>query len=255
MTTLSWDSQTLQQEHTWRAFALSAAAHTVLLAGLVWGVSISSQTPALVEAEIWTSLPQIAAPEPMEADESERVLPAPVPAPEPDPEPEIVSATIPPPKTFVPPKTDTPQRAPAPLPDKTADLKKQQQEARKKQEAERRERFDREVRQLQAGAGGTGSAQVNSGPRGDGGWVARTAARIRANTVFNPDGVGGNPSVEYVVELDPTGAVLSLRKLRPSGLPGFDEAVERAIRKSEPFPADSSGKVPRNFQFTHRLKD
>ncbi|MFN8916087.1 MAG: TonB C-terminal domain-containing protein [Burkholderiales bacterium] len=38
-------------------------------------------------------------------------------------------------------------------------------------------------------------------------------------------------------------------------MPGFDEAVERAIRKSEPFPADSSGKVPRNFQFTHRLKD
>jgi hypothetical protein len=72
VTTLSWDSQTLQQEHTWRAFALSAAAHTVLLAGLVWGVSISSQTPALVEAEIWTSLPQIAAPEPMETDESER---------------------------------------------------------------------------------------------------------------------------------------------------------------------------------------
>ncbi|MEA5098776.1 MAG: TonB C-terminal domain-containing protein, partial [Burkholderiaceae bacterium] len=42
---------------------------------------------------------------------------------------------------------------------------------------------------------------------------------------------------------------------KSSGLPGFDEAVFRAIQKSAPFPRDKDGKVPREITSKHRPKD
>ncbi len=107
-----------------------------------------------------------------------------------------------------------------------------------------------------SGQSGTGRDAVSSGPRGDGGYAGRVAQKIRSNTVFDvPDSLSGNPPVVYHVTLDPTGDVLDLRKTQSSGVPGFDEAVERAIRKSAPFPPDASGRPPREFDVSHRPKD
>jgi colicin import membrane protein len=72
---------------------------------------------------------------------------------------------------------------------------------------------------------------------------------------MTPPDLPGNPAVEYLVELFPGGSVRSIKKLKSSGLPGFDEAVERAIRSSDPFPANSNGVVPPNFTFSHKPKD
>ena len=38
-------------------------------------------------------------------------------------------------------------------------------------------------------------------------------------------------------------------------MPGFDEAVKRAIEKSQPFPPDSSGRAPSGFTVSHKPKD
>jgi len=106
------------------------------------------------------------------------------------------------------------------------------------------------------GQSGSGRDAVSSGPRGDGGYAARVGQKIRGNTVFDvPDSLAGNPAVIYHVTLDPTGDVMDIRKTQSSGVPGFDEAVERAIRKSAPFPPDATGRPPREFDITHKPKD
>jgi colicin import membrane protein len=107
------------------------------------------------------------------------------------------------------------------------------------------------------GSGGSGQAARSQGPsRADAGYAAKVGGKIRSNTVFNvPDELANNPAVEYAVDLLPDGSVRSIRKLKGSGVPGFDEAVRRAIEKSQPFPPDNSGRAPSGFTVSHKPKD
>jgi colicin import membrane protein len=107
------------------------------------------------------------------------------------------------------------------------------------------------------GSGGAGQAARSQGPsRADAGYAAKVGGKIRSNTVFNvPDELANNPAVEYAVDLLPDGSVRSIRKLKGSGIPGFDEAVKRAIEKSQPFPPDNSGRAPSGFTVSHKPKD
>ena len=107
-----------------------------------------------------------------------------------------------------------------------------------------------------AGSGGSGDAPKSRGSRADPSYTQKVGAKIRNNTVFNgADEVSGNPSVEIAVELLPDGSIRRLRKTKASGVPGFDEAVSRAIEKSQPFPPDKSGQVPSGFTVSHKPKD
>ena len=107
------------------------------------------------------------------------------------------------------------------------------------------------------GSGGSGQAARSQGPsRADAGYAAKVAGKIRSNTVFNvPEELANNPAVEYTVDLLPDGSVRGIRKIKGSGVPGFDEAVKRAIEKSQPFPPDSSGRAPSGFTVSHKPKD
>jgi len=107
------------------------------------------------------------------------------------------------------------------------------------------------------GSGGSGQAARSQGPsRADAGYAAKVGGKIRSNTVFNvPDELANNPAVEYAVDLLPDGSVRSIRKIKGSGVPGFDEAVRRAIDKSQPFPPDNSGRAPSGFTVSHKPKD
>src|SRR5690606_26263470 len=134
--------------------------------------------------------------------------------------------------------------------------KRAEAKAREEKLAAERRKADIERMMAQVGAGGAGTAAQAQGGRANANYVGRLAGKIKSNTVFaEPPGMAGNPAVEYTVELLPDGSVRSIRKLKPSGLPGFDEAVERAIRRSEPFPPDESGKVISSFTFTHSVKE
>lgn len=122
--------------------------------------------------------------------------------------------------------------------------------------AERRRKEDMERMMAQVGAGGAGTAAQAQGGRSDAGYIARLSSRIKSNTRFiAPPDLGGNPAVEYRVDLLPDGSVKGIRRLQSSNVQGFDEAVERAIRLSAPFPADNTGSVPSSFIFLHRPKD
>lgn len=107
------------------------------------------------------------------------------------------------------------------------------------------------------GSGGTGTAAKSQGSRGDASYIQKVGAKIKSNTIFNgADEVSNNPAVEYVVDLLPDGSIRGTpRKSKESGIPGFDDAVLRAIEKSQPFPADKSGLPPSRFTVSHRPKD
>ena len=80
--------------------------------------------------------------------------------------------------------------------------------------------------------------------------------RIKSHTRFTPAQiVQGNPEVQFAVELQPDGTISRLRKLRTSGIPGFDDAVAKAIEESQPFSADTTGKVPMAFMVAHHFLD
>ena len=145
---------------------------------------------------------------------------------------------------------------------KAADLKQQAAEKQARAEAASEQKTaalrEDQMRRLteSAGSGGSGDTPKSQGSRADPGYTQKVGAKIRNNTVFNgADEVSGNPSVEIAVELLPDGSIRRLRKTKGSGVPGFDEAVTRAIEKSQPFPPDKSGQVPSGFTVSHKPKD
>ncbi|HJV50322.1 MAG TPA: cell envelope integrity protein TolA [Noviherbaspirillum sp.] len=140
--------------------------------------------------------------------------------------------------------------------EKKAAEAKRKQEAEDKKLAKLREEEMRRLAGGVTGTGGSGEAAKSQGGRTDSGYAGRVAAKIKSNIVFNvPEGLTNNPSVEYEVNLLPDGSVAGMKKLKSSGVPGFDEAVRRAIEKSQPYPRDKSGSVPSSFIGIHRPKD
>ena len=59
----------------------------------------------------------------------------------------------------------------------------------------------------------------------------------------------------FKVEQLPTGEILSVRLSKSSGVPQFDEAVERGINKSSPLPKKKDGTVERTIVVNFSMKD
>jgi colicin import membrane protein len=251
----------------WRALALAAAVHAALLVFLWVGVRWQNDVPVAVEAEVWS--PQIKEAAPV-APPAPEVKPEPVvkEAPKPVVEQPIVKPDI----ALEQEKKRKEQKAREEEQKREqlrAELQKKQEQAKKDAAEKKRkeladeQRLDKERQETlkrmltQAGPGGNGEAAQTQGPRGNAEYLGRVAAKIKSNTVFVvPDNLAGNPAVEYAIDLLPDGSIRRpIRKIRPSGVPGFDDAVLNAIEKSHPFPPDKSGKVPSGFNIVHRPKD
>jgi colicin import membrane protein len=108
----------------------------------------------------------------------------------------------------------------------------------------------------QAGNGTSGSAAKSSAPRLDSGYVAAITAKIKSKTTFlgNTD-VPGNPKASFRVEQLPTGEIISVKKIKSSGVPAFDDAVERGINSSTPLPKKKDGTVERSLVVDFSMKD
>lgn len=96
-----------------------------------------------------------------------------------------------------------------------------------------------------AGASGgpnaTGTALRSSGPSAS--YAGRLIGRIRPNITF-PGDLVGNPRAEVEVRVAPDGTITSRRILQSSGIKAWDDAVLRAIDKTEILPKDTDGRVP-----------
>jgi len=100
--------------------------------------------------------------------------------------------------------------------------------------------------------GASGSAQRSAGPSA--GYAGRIRARIRPNIVFTED-LSGNPTAEVEVRTAPDGTIVARRLIRPSGVAAWDEAVLKAIDKTEVLPRDTDGRVPALLEISFRPKD
>ena len=256
-----------------RGLAMALAVHALLLIAIAFGVSWRSSNPAGVEAELWAAVPQIAAPRPIE----------------PEPTPQPVKKIEPPPP---PPKVETPKQDDAQIAIERAkreeqkrkeeqrredELKRQKEEQQrklaeaeklKKEQAEQKKREaaaeaaaqaqrQKQLERMAALAGdgaptSTGTAAKSAGPSAS--YAGRIKARILPNIVF-PDSVSGNPQATVEVKAGPDGTIIGRRLLKSSGVPAWDEAVLRAIDKTEVLPRDTDGRVPPSFEISFRPRD
>jgi len=83
----------------------------------------------------------------------------------------------------------------------------------------------------------------------DADYTARIGARIRSRipaSALPP----GNPVAIFSVSQLPSGEVLEVQRTQSSGYPAYDDAIERAIRASSPFPKPALGEVKRELKLT-----
>jgi colicin import membrane protein len=268
-----------------RAFGFALLVHLLLAAALTWGVNWKRNDPALsFEAELWSALPQEAAP-PLEAPPPPPPEPVVAPAPTPAPAP-------PPPAQALPDadialerekkrKADEKKKAEA-LAEKAEKAEKtkkleeaktkaaaqakleakklatQKEQQTKKQAAaeakQRKENLDRMNAHLGAtgAADAKGSAPKASGPSASYGGKVR--AKVKPNIVFTED-IAGNPVAEVEVRTTLDGTITSQRLVKSSGNKAWDDAVIKAIIRTESLPRDVDGRVPTPMIIEFRPKD
>ncbi len=257
---------------------LAVIAHALLVAALAWGVHWRASEPEGLVAELWSSIPQQAAPRAVQVAPPEPVKP-PERQPAPAPAPRVET---PPP----PPRVDPQIAIERAAREKAARLEAEREEQtrlaerrrveqqkqaeakrleaererlaeteRKKKEAEQAKRDEarlaavREANltRMMAQAGGPeagtagGTAARTAGPSA--GYAGRIKARIKPNIVLTGT-VGGNPTAEVEVRVAPDGTIVGRRITKSSGSPVWDETVLRAIDKTEVLPKDVDGRVP-----------
>lgn len=277
-----------------RALGLAVVAHVVLLVALTLGVQWKSDpVQQAFEAELWSSVPTEAAPPPPPPEPEVKPEPKPVepevkpiPVARPDAvvkaEAEIAMAKEKE-KERAKERKRLEQEKLEMEKQLKAEAEKEKQDRLKKEQAEKdkqdkQAKLDQQKRQAQqdqanaakaredqlkrmeklAGATGNGaptsngSAAQSSGPSGS--YAGRIIARIKPNITY-PDDVTGNPRTEVEIRVAPNGAILSRRMTQSSGIKSWDEAVLRAIDKTETLPRDTDGTVQPIMVMGFRPKD
>jgi colicin import membrane protein len=262
-----------------RAFGLALLAHVLLILALTWGLHWKNQPQDLaVQAELWSPAPQHAT--------------APPPRPPPPPTPRTETKPPPPPQPVAPiqnrdaeialerKKKEQAERQAAAeqarlkqqAEKKAAEQAKRKEEeaARKaeaeklaKAEAQKKEQAEQARKQAEADDAARRKAAVerarqlagdderDAGPSGD--YAARIRAVVRPNIVFT-DSAPGNPVAEVEVHTGPTGAIISRRITKSSGVKSWDEAVLRALDRTEKLPSDS-GRYWNPMLISFKLRD
>ncbi len=193
--------------------------------------------------------PDIAVKEEKKKEEPKKAEPKPEPKPEPKkeepkkPEPKKEEPKKPEPKKEEPkkpePKKEEPKK-PEPKPEEPAWKKAMEREERQldrhkaaTQAAQSRNAaLDAEFSQLGQMKGAQAAAARKAG---EGKYIAALRGKIRGNIVL-PPGIKGNPEAEFKITQLPTGEVIGVKISKSSGNRALDEAIERAIKKSDPLP-------------------
>jgi colicin import membrane protein len=245
------------------AGGLAFATHILFFVILFFSVSWQHRRVDSVSmVELWSELPSASRPAPPPE-------PAPRLKPEPPPPPPKAVAK-PPPKPEASPKPDIALREKQ---EKERKRKEVEAEARKQKliaekkvrdEAEAKRKTDAEALKKKQAA--EAEARRAEKARADAAAAAAAArqgeidkfmAGIRDKTkrfLIIPPSVKGNPEVVVTVTLLPGGEVLDVKFKSSSGNPSYDNAVERAIRRAQPFsvPAGELFQQFRRFDMAFR---
>jgi colicin import membrane protein len=258
---------------SWKALGLALGMHGLLLAFLVIGVNWKRQAdaPASVSAQVWTEMPIATLPVAPPPPKSEP-KPEPKPQPKPKPDPKVEEEEKPdivvkaqdkkkPPEKKVEPKKEEPKKVEPKKSEPKKEIPKENKDSKEaaSNEEQRRKELDRLVATAQAGAPSTtGAAAAGAGnAKPDAEYGSKLRSLLKSNTVFaSAQDIEGNPTVVFAVKLRPDCTIASVRLQKPSGLPTWDAAAERAIKRSDPFPALKDGTCPRDeLTITQRPKD
>jgi len=243
-----------------RGAMLALLVHGGLLVALALGVSWRASEPTGATAELWAAVPEFAAPAP--------VVPPPAPPPQqlakPEPEPDpaaLREAEIAIEKAKLEREREREAKAEAErkrqLAEQEAQRKKlAEQEAQRKKLAEKAERAEQEriekqrqdnLKRIagQAGATGapsaTGTAARDAGPSAS--YAGLIVARVKPNIVLT-ESVPSTLRAVVEVRAAPDGTIIGRRLVKPSGNKDWDEAVLRALDRTEKMPRDTDGRVP-----------
>jgi colicin import membrane protein len=244
---------------------LAVGVHALLVAALTLGVNWRSHEATPLSAELWAAVPRAAAPE---------LAPAPPPPP-----PEVVQPKVETPPPAPPPKAVEPEAqivtetkpVAKPVPDeklaeKQAEDKAREAERRKKDEARKKEearkqeeahqrqeqaRVERQreenLKRLAAQLPGSaptpspGTDTRSAGPSAS--YAGRVRARIFPNILFT-DVVPNRAVAEVQVSVAPDGKITGRRLTKSSGVAAWDEAVLRAVDRTEQLPLDEGRDLP-----------
>ena len=246
-----------------RGAMLALLVHGGLLIALAFGVSWRSSEPAGTSAELWAAVPQVAAPAAVE----------PPPVPKPLPKVEVKPVEAPP-----PPKPDTRDADIAIEKAKAAEKERREEQEREKLERLKAEKVEREkaaklerdkaekekreaaadaervaklreenLKRMQGMAGATGAPQSTGTAQRDAGpsasYGGKIQARVKPNIVL-PDSLPSTLRAEVELRVAADGTITSRRLVKSSGNSTWDDAVLRAIDRTDTLPKDDNGKVP-----------
>ena len=277
-----------------RSFGLAVLAHLFLVTALTWGVQWHSETVTITaEAELWSAVPQQAAPRLVEvAPEPPAPPPPPVVAPVEPPKPAEVDIAMEREKQRL--KKEKLERLALEkqqlkneklererlrqkdeklalekkrLQEKQAALEKQKLAADKQrkdaqqaqQDAKRLEGLRQEKLKRMSGLAGASGAEGSTGTalKSSGpsaSYAGRIRASIKPNIVFT-ESVSGNPEAKVEVRTAPNGSIIGTKLQKSSGIKAWDEAVLKALDKLGTLPRDVDGRVPPSLIITFRPKD
>ncbi|PIT80466.1 cell envelope integrity protein TolA [Limnohabitans sp. JirII-31] len=289
---------------TGRSLTLALFVHALLLVALTAGIQWNQDNPLSAEAELWSAVPQAAAPKLVEVEPPPPPPPAPKevvkpPPPAPDREADIALAKkrkqlddekkLQQAKDAERRQAELKKAEQKKADEKKAKLKaeedKRQLDAKREEERKDKERKDKEAKKLQAqkeakqaaedakkleairnenmkriaglagatgGDNATGSALRSAGPSDS--YGGRIRARIKPNIVFTEEVVGNTPA-EVEVRCAPDGTIVGKKLVKSSGNLAWDNAVLKAIDKTEVLPRDVDGRVHSPLLISFRPKD
>jgi len=281
-------------QRTGPALGLALFAHALLIAALAFGVNWHDSEPTTVAAELWSATPQAAAPRAVDTP-TPPPQPAPAEVKKPEPvvaPPKPQAPALPDPQIAIEKakrEEAKRQQADDDAREKQKQAEKAQREkedlakkkaaadklAKEKADAEKTDKLAKEkaekadaakqaairdanLKRMQGlagatgGANDTGTALRSSAPSAS--YAGRIMARIKPNIVFT-DAIDGNPMATVEVKLAPDGTIVGKRLVKSSGSKAWDDAVLRAIERTEILPRDIDGRVRTPFEIDFRPRD
>lgn len=250
--------------------ALAALVHVGLIVALSFGVNWRLPPPELVSAELWATVPQLAAPKSVEPETAPPAPPAPTKAiekaapPSPAPAPPDAQIAIEKAKKEKAAKEAKEAKTEKAALDKAAREKaeKTQADTRAAREAaelaaedarlakQREENLRRMMGQIASAPGSSrGTASTDTAPSAS--YTGKLVNAIFPNIVFT-ETFTGNPAAEVEVRSAPNGSIMGRRIVTPSGNKEWDDAVLKAIDRTATLPRDTDGRVPSTLTITFR---
>ena len=262
-----------------RALGLALLVHALLIIALTWGVHWKRSDKAVsFEAELWSSMPQEAAP---------RLVEAPPPPPPPPTATPEVKVAPPAPKVDIAleqeKKRKLLQQQKEAEAQKLQDRLKAELQAKKEKELKAKEELAKRkaiedakkveakkqddkdeaqqklakaaaekqrqenMRRIEGLAGATGAPEAKgSSQKASGGsttYGAIVRAAIKPNVVFTEE-IVGNPMAKVEVRMTLDGAIISQRLVQSSGNKAWDDAAVNAIIRTRVMPRDIDGRFP-----------